>query len=191
MTLKALNREYCVGHRYLSGLPRRPQPAPLTSRRLNQTCAMSDNKDNNQDPEDYHYTHLWVSTDGETHITEAKMEGFDLKKYAADSQAQFVKPGPGPSKVVFTELAPGLENDYHPAPAVQFVITTAGSWKIKATDGSEKVFVPGDILFQDDTEQSPAQKTPKHWSGVVGDKPNQQVIIQVDCTPEVDKPGCL
>lgn len=61
--------------------------------------------------------------------------------------------------------------------------------KIKATDGSEKVFVAGDILFQDDTDKSPAKKVPKHWSGVVGDEPNQQVIIQVDRKPEVDNPG--
>lgn len=81
-----------------------------------------------EDPQNFHYTHLWTSADGETHITEAKMTGFDLKKYAADSQAQFQKPGPSPIKVVFTELAPGLENDFHPAPQVQFVITVGGSW---------------------------------------------------------------
>lgn len=81
-----------------------------------------------EDPQNFAYTHLWVSADGETHITEAKLTGFDLKKYAADSESQFVKQGPSPGKVVFTELAPGLENDYHPAPQVQFVITVAGKW---------------------------------------------------------------
>lgn len=32
---------------------------------------------------------------------------------------------------------------------------------------------------------------PKHLSGVVGDEPNQQFIVQVDRDPEVDNPGSL
>ena len=32
---------------------------------------------------------------------------------------------------------------------------------------------------QDDTKDSPAKKPPQHQSGVVGDVPNQQLILQV------------
>jgi hypothetical protein len=32
---------------------------------------------------------------------------------------------------------------------------------------------------QDDVEDSPAAKTPQHASGVNGDTPNQQLILQV------------
>ena len=31
---------------------------------------------------------------------------------------------------------------------------------------------------QDNTKDSPAEKQPKHQSGVVGDMPNQQLILQ-------------
>ena len=41
---------------------------------------------------------------------------------------QLVKEGPRPLKVIFTELAVGLENDYHCCPQVQLVITLKGSW---------------------------------------------------------------
>lgn len=43
---------------------------------------------------------------------------------------QLVKEGPKPLKVIFTELAVGLENDYHCCPQVQLVITLKGSWYV-------------------------------------------------------------
>lgn len=73
------------------------------------------------------YVHLWVDSEGETHIKDAKMKGFELKKYAADPQ--FVKDDiETPTKVVFTELSPGIEQDFHPCPEVQFVACLAGAW---------------------------------------------------------------
>lgn len=73
------------------------------------------------------YVHLWVDAEGETHIKDAKMKGFELKKYAADPQ--FVKDDiEAPTKIVFTELAPGIEQDFHPCPEVQFVVCLAGAW---------------------------------------------------------------
>ena len=65
---------------------------------------------------DFRYTHLWVDAAGETHIEDdAVMSGFDLKKYAAEPQ--YVKEmGDEPTKVVFTQLEAGLENDWHPCP---------------------------------------------------------------------------
>lgn len=68
----------------------------------------------------------WVSKDGETHIKEAQMKDFDLKKFAAEPQ--FVKQGFTVKNLVFTEMAPGLMNDYHPCPSVQFVVCVGGSW---------------------------------------------------------------
>ena len=38
--------------------------------------------DGDRQPEDFHYTHLWVDKEGETHLKECSMKGFDLKQYA-------------------------------------------------------------------------------------------------------------
>jgi hypothetical protein len=38
--------------------------------------------DGDKQPEDFHYTHLWVDKAGETHLKECSMTGFDLKTYA-------------------------------------------------------------------------------------------------------------
>mmetsp|Transcript_12641 Transcript_12641/g.38030 ORF Transcript_12641/g.38030 Transcript_12641/m.38030 type:complete len:160 (-) Transcript_12641:2357-2836(-) len=142
-------------------------------------------------PEDFRYTHLWVSQDGETHLKECRMKGFDLKSFAGPTPPQFVKEGPQPTKVTFSELPSNNEQDWHPCPGVQFVVCLAGSWYVETTDGSRKDFSVGEVLFQDDCEASPADKTPQHKSGVNGDKPNQQMILTVDRKPEVDRPGSL
>ena len=41
-------------------------------------------------PEDFHYTHLWVDKAGETHLEECSMKGFDLKTYAKGACPQCV-----------------------------------------------------------------------------------------------------
>lgn len=38
--------------------------------------------------QDFHYTHLWVDKDGETHLKECSMKGFDLKSFAKVSATQ-------------------------------------------------------------------------------------------------------
>lgn len=78
--------------------------------------------EHSKDP-DFPYTHLWVSADGETHITEAKMSGFEMKKYAQSEQ--FVKEGPSPSKVVFTQLETGNEQPWHSCPQVLILCTSS------------------------------------------------------------------
>ncbi|CAM6087454.1 unnamed protein product [Calypogeia fissa] len=137
-------------------------------------------------PGNFRYIQLWVSADGESHITECKMSGFRTEIYS--SMPQFVRDefGGQPEKVVFTELSVGLEQPLHTAPQVQFVVTLSGSWYIKTTDGEKYVFKPGEVLFQDNTKTTPAQKLGQHYSGAVGDVPCQQMIVQFNRPPEVD-----
>jgi hypothetical protein len=47
--------------------------------------------------------------------------------------------------------------------------------------------------LQDNTKDNPAAKVklPQHFSKTVGNKPCQQLIVQLDRTPEVDNPGAL
>lgn len=42
---------------------------------------------------------MWVSADGETHLKECYMKGFDVKSFAGDTPPQFVKEGSKPTKV--------------------------------------------------------------------------------------------
>ncbi|MCO5594299.1 hypothetical protein L7F22_048328 [Adiantum nelumboides] len=137
-------------------------------------------------PENFKYTQLWSDAEGETHIAECKMQGFREEAYSA--LLQFVRDdfGGNATKMVFTELSVNLTQPLHNTPSTQFVITLSGSWYIKTTDGSYREFLPGEVLFQDNTKDSPAAKSPQHYSGAVGDVPCQQFVIQFDRVPNVN-----
>jgi hypothetical protein len=99
----------------------------VNSVRAVSSMAQSQNKEEEQ-PENFKYVQLWVSEDGESHIKECTMSGFKKQEYS--SMPQFVKDefGGQPEKIIFTELAVGLEQPLHPCPQVQFVVTLSGSW---------------------------------------------------------------
>ncbi len=62
---------------------------------------------------------------------------------------------------------------------------------IETSDGEGRTFEAGDILFQDNTANSPAAVFPnlaKHISGQVGDQPCNVVVTQVNFNPTVDQP---
>ena len=86
--------------------------------------------DEEKQPEDFRYYQIYASEDGTTHFKECRMHGFDLKAYASSPQYVRSDFGGEPTKIVFTELAPGLEQSLHSCPQVQFVITLSGSWYV-------------------------------------------------------------
>lgn len=137
-------------------------------------------------PLDFKYIQLWADADGETHIAQCRMSGFREDAYS--SLPQFVRDdfGGNTTKLIFTELSVGLTQPLHSPPAVQFVVTLSGSWYIETTDGGYYAFQAGEVLFQDNTAKSPAAKIPEHYSGTVGDVPCQQMVIQLNRTPNVD-----
>ncbi|KAL2634763.1 hypothetical protein R1flu_006242 [Riccia fluitans] len=147
--------------------------------------------DGKPEPSNFPYTQLWVDETGETHVQECQMTGFSLQNYSA--YQQFVRDdfGGNATKFVFTELSVNLSQPLHSTPAVQFVITLAGSWYIKTTDGTYRAFQPGEVLFQDNTKNSPAAKVPQHYSGQAGDVPCQQFVLQINRQPEKFKSGNL
>lgn len=142
-------------------------------------------------PEDFRYTHLWASADGETHLQSCTAKDFESKGYSGSPQWVL---GLGkrftPTSLTLTQVDPGWDNPWHPCPAPQFVVTLSGSWFLRTSDGSEVRFKAGDVLWQDNTKDCPSAKPAQHCSGTVGDEPCRQLLVQVGgWTPEVDKPG--
>lgn len=86
--------------------------------------------DEEKQPEEFRYYQIYASEDGTTHFKECRMHGFDLKAYASSPQYVRSDFGGEPTKIVFTELAPGLEQSLHSCPQVQFVVTLSGSWYV-------------------------------------------------------------
>ena len=85
-----------------------------------------------EQPKNFEYFQIWASQDGETHIAECKMTGFNLTDYAT-SVPQYVRSdfGGEPIGFVLTELPVNFTQGFHSPPAVQFVTTLAGSWYVQ------------------------------------------------------------
>lgn len=81
-------------------------------------------------PKDFEYFQIWVSQDGETHIAECKMKGFNYTAYSSLPQYLRSDFGGEPVKFVLTELPVGLAQPLHNTPIVQFVATLSGSWYV-------------------------------------------------------------
>ena len=82
---------------------------------------------------------MYVGADGK-----ATWEEIDLEK-----QADWLA-GLDTTSIRFGSRAPGVMQDWHPAPQRQFVIILSGSLEIGFEDGSKKVFGPGDARLVED-----------------------------------------
>ena len=67
-----------------------------------------------------------------------------------EAQADWTK-GIDVTQIRFGTRAPGVMQDWHPAPQRQFVIILSGQLQIGFEDGSTKVFGPGDARLVEDT----------------------------------------
>ena len=55
------------------------------------------------------------------------------------------------TQIRYGSRAPGVIQDWHPAPQRQFVIILSGQLEIGFEDGSKKIFGPGDARLVEDT----------------------------------------
>ncbi|KAK9807121.1 hypothetical protein WJX73_007671 [Symbiochloris irregularis] len=158
------------------------------------TTASASNSDDYTPPpyQPWKYTHLWVSADGETHIAECAIEHVKQAGFTGDNDpraASYPAPLLDGTKVIVNQMPAGNVQQLHPCPHSQFVTVLSGSWYVETTDGTRREFKVGEVMFQDNTEDSPAAKTPQHASGVVGEEPCIVLISQAEFKETVDKPG--
>ena len=137
------------------------------------------------------YTHMYVGSDGLTHLKRSCKFGSLVKKgYAGTPQyvRSFASDFQVKDMVVTQQFA---ENPWHYCPSPQFVITTQGRWYIETGDGDRIEFSAGDVLYQDNTAEHPmataGTQRAMHYSGAIGRC--NQLVIQVDRKPETGAPG--
>lgn len=115
------------------------------------------------------YTHMYSGDDGLTHFKEVELEPTqDEKKFRVSSE---LIPATG---VFFRETEGSYDNDWHTAPRKTFVIMLEGGMEITASDGTKKVFKPGDVFLQDD----PTGKG--HFTQPVDGEPRRTLFITLD-----------
>ena len=88
---------------------------------------------------------IYSDDHGDSHFQEVQVPLHDQGMAGQLSDAISAK------SVIFREVAPDYDWDYHPAPARQYIVLLDGEIEIETSLHDKKIFVAGDILLVEDT----------------------------------------
>jgi hypothetical protein len=111
---------------------------------------------------------LYVDDKGETHFRDIEIE--------------WVESGPGgklskrlpATGIIFREVQPDYDLDWHPAPRRQYIINLDAGVKITASDGEARIIGAGEVILVEDI------KGRGHLSQAVGGKIRNCIFVPVE-----------
>jgi quercetin dioxygenase-like cupin family protein len=112
--------------------------------------------------------HLYPDANGESHFADLEIEWAEQSKAAKLSQ-RFPANG-----IIFREVEPSYELDWHPAPRRQYIVHLTGAVEITASDGESRVIGTGEVLLVEDVTGK------GHLSKSVGDQPRLCIFVPVE-----------
>ena len=114
------------------------------------------------------FVHLYAGPDGLSHFKDVEVE---MKPAGSRGQRSELMKATG---IFFSMTSPEYDLDYHNPAHRQFVITLEGQVEITASDGTTRLFGPGDIMLADDTTGR------GHISRAVNKKPRRAIFVTLD-----------
>jgi hypothetical protein len=119
--------------------------------------------------------------DGRSTIAHAALAGFAMASVSGDAAPSWLRAFEGKVKAVRFNIMPvGWVGDWHPSPALQWVVPLSGRWFIETQDGKRVEMGPGDIHWGADLPGPGAGAAVAHRSGQLGDVPCVQMLVQFD-----------
>jgi hypothetical protein len=112
--------------------------------------------------------HLYVDADGESHFADLEIEWVEEGRGSKLSR-RFPASG-----IIFRQVQPTYELDWHPAPRKQYIINLDAGVQITASDGESRVIGAGEVLLVEDTSGK------GHLSKAVDEKVRHCIFVAVD-----------
>jgi hypothetical protein len=96
------------------------------------------------------YWHNWADAQGITHMTECHFKNYSKVNLLPPSDPLFLEAFGPAANIQIANQPPGWKGPWHrnPVPQLVFFLKGVGFWR--SQDGSEHVFVPGDVMFGND-----------------------------------------
>ena len=115
------------------------------------------------------YTHVYSGPDGLTHFKDVELPGVrDNNRFRVTTDVTKA------TGVYFRETEAKDSNDYHNTPRTMFVVVLEGRVELVASDGTKRIFGPGDVFLEDD-------HTGKgHYTRTLDGKPRKTLFITFD-----------
>ena len=88
---------------------------------------------------------LYVDDKGETHFRDIEIE------WAETTNAGKLSKRLPATGIIFREVQPDYDLDWHPAPRRQYIINLDAGVKITASDGEARIIKAGEVILVEDT----------------------------------------
>jgi hypothetical protein len=88
---------------------------------------------------------LYTDAQGESHFADVEVEFVETSPSGRLSKRLPV------SGIIFREVPPTYDLDWHPAPRRQYIINLDNGVQITASDGEERIIGAGEVLLVEDT----------------------------------------
>jgi len=111
---------------------------------------------------------LYVDASGETHFRDVDVEWVEESRSGRLSQ-RFPATG-----IIFRQVPPTYDLDWHPAPRRQYIINLDAGVQITASDGESRVIGAGEVLLVEDTTGK------GHLSQAVGNQLRHCIYVATD-----------
>jgi len=136
------------------------------------------------------YWHVYTDTDGISRQERFTLSNFQFQGVGPDVAPQWnCKQDPEKSGVTFTVLPVGWVGAWHENPKPQWIAVLTGRWFVETMDGHRVEMGPGELMFGEDQNTRPHDGRKGHLSGTVGDEPCTMMVVGLDVTPTVNRPG--
>ena len=117
--------------------------------------------------------------DGRSTIDQQWLAGFVQQSVGGKAAPGWMREFDGKVKTIWFNVLPaGWVGEWHPSPALQWVVPLSGRWYIETQDGTRVEMGPGDIHWGADVATAGQQIA--HLSGVLGDAPCVHLMVQFD-----------
>jgi quercetin dioxygenase-like cupin family protein len=111
---------------------------------------------------------LWVDEKGESHFQDVAVR---FEESTRSGRVSTRLPATG---IIFREVPPDYDLDWHPAPRRQYIINLDGGVQITASDGESRIIKAGEVLLVEDTHGK------GHLSKSVGGKMRHSIFVPID-----------
>lgn len=111
---------------------------------------------------------LYVDDKGETHFRDIEIE------WAEQTNAGKLSKRLPATGIIFREVQPDYDLDWHPAPRRQYIINLDAGVKITASDGEARIIGAGEVVLVEDTSGK------GHLSQAVGGKIRNCIFVPVE-----------
>jgi hypothetical protein len=111
---------------------------------------------------------LYVDDQGESHFRDIEIEFVQETRSGKLSRRL---PATG---IIFREVPPTYDLDWHPAPRRQYIINLVGGVEITASDGESRVIGAGEVLLVEDTTGK------GHLSKAVGGTTRHCIFVPIE-----------